>query len=79
MSDAVIIGNDVIAMWHSWLVDAGIVHDGDNVTRVVVDVAIDEVVRVTVEKYGVNTMEGFKPPKELLDKCKIVTKEWVRQ
>lgn len=48
-------------LWQ-WLVDAGICHDGDRVTRVVIDMGVNDVVQVYVQKLGDERVLSVSPP-----------------
>ena len=48
--------------WWRWLKKAGIVRDGDAVTRVVIDIKCDEVVCIYVERLDTKRLIELSPP-----------------
>lgn len=48
--------------WWNWLKAAGIVRDGDEVTRVVIDLRLDEVATVYVERQDTAKLLALAPP-----------------
>ena len=55
------LGTGFLDGWHQWLRDSGLVMDGEEVVRVIVDIPLEDVVRVYVVRNAV--IDGkFKPP-----------------
>lgn len=48
--------------WWSWLKEAGIVRDGDAVTRVVIDIKCEDVVCIYVERLDSKRLIELSPP-----------------
>jgi hypothetical protein len=71
-------GND--KQIHEWLKRAKIYTDGQAVRRVVIDIAVEEPVRVYVEQYGTDALLDVQPPDMSGAKVAILKKaeEWAR-
>ncbi len=46
------IGTDSILEWGKWLLDAGITKDGELIRRIIIDIPLEDKVKVYVERMG---------------------------
>ena len=56
-----VIGESVIEKWKPWLRSIGVDVDGQPITRVLVDINVDEIARVYIERYGDLRLEDPPP------------------
>ena len=66
---------DTFSAFHQWAVDCGFVQEEDMVTRIILDVAIDNIVKVQIWKHGTTQMDGKRPP--MFKNCTVHTTETV--
>ena len=55
------VGTGFLGDWHQWLRDSGLVTEGEEVVRVIVDIPLEDVVRVYVVRNAL-VKDTFKPP-----------------
>ncbi len=63
--------------FRQWAVDCGFAQEDDMVTRIILDVAIDNIVQVQIWKHGTTQMNGKRPP--MFKNCEVHTTETVRR
>ena len=54
-----IMGSDL----HQWLIDSEIISKDQHVRRVVIDINVEDVVRIYIEEFGSDKMLTLAPPK----------------